>query len=306
MELAARRRAVALSQSNRNAAARRDRGRDDGPRLAARRRDPDRRPASASARPASPPRSSRSSSSPRASPPPSSRHSMHPEAEPTLRCKNLSTGKKVAARLRRLRAAADRLRPDLRQRRQERRVPAAERVPARALDRASRSPASTCRSTRRSSTSSWPRSSPASAMIYIANRMQAKPNKVQMAVEVAYDIVRKQITSDNLDKKLAVQVVPVPGHALLLHPLLELHRPDPAADEHRAPDRHLRRSRSPPSRSTRRRRTSRSRSSSRSSSGSPTTIEGIRDARPRFGYLKTWLPAGLEDMPGRVQGASSS
>ena len=26
------------------------------------------------------------------------------------------------------------------------------------------------------------------AMIYIANRMQAKPNKVQMAVEVIYDI----------------------------------------------------------------------------------------------------------------------
>ena len=39
------------------------------------------------------------------------------------------------------------------------------------------------------------------AMIWIARRMQAKPNKVQMAVEVVYDTVRKQITSDNLDEQ---------------------------------------------------------------------------------------------------------
>ena len=51
----------------------------------------------------------------------------------------------------------DRPLPHLRQRRQERRVPAAERVQARALDPRSRSPASTCRSTRRSSTCSSPR-----------------------------------------------------------------------------------------------------------------------------------------------------
>ena len=43
------------------------------------------------------------------------------------------------------------------------------------------------------------------AMIWIANRMQAKPNKVQMAVEVIYDTIRNQITRDNLDDKMAAK-----------------------------------------------------------------------------------------------------
>ena len=46
------------------------------------------------------------------------------------------------------------------------------------------------------------------AMIWIANRMQAKPNKVQMAVEVIYDTIRKQIVSDNLSDKLAAKYFP--------------------------------------------------------------------------------------------------
>ncbi len=41
-------------------------------------------------------------------------------------------------------------------------------------------------------------------MTWIARRMQQKPNKVQMAVELAYDLTRKTITTDNIDdKKLA-------------------------------------------------------------------------------------------------------
>ena len=41
-------------------------------------------------------------------------------------------------------------------------------------------------------------------MVWIARRMQQKPNKVQMAVELAYDLTRKTITTDNIDdKKLA-------------------------------------------------------------------------------------------------------
>ena len=38
--------------------------------------------------------------------------------------------------------------------------------------------------------------------------MQAKPNKVQMAVEVIYDTIRKQIVSDNLSDKLAAKYFP--------------------------------------------------------------------------------------------------
>jgi F-type H+-transporting ATPase subunit a len=41
-------------------------------------------------------------------------------------------------------------------------------------------------------------------MIWIAGRMQAKPNKVQVLVEMAYDLVRNNITRGNLpDEKLA-------------------------------------------------------------------------------------------------------
>ncbi len=46
------------------------------------------------------------------------------------------------------------------------------------------------------------------SMIWIARKMQAKPNKVQMAVEVTYDVVRKQITTDNLNDKLAAKYFP--------------------------------------------------------------------------------------------------
>ena len=46
------------------------------------------------------------------------------------------------------------------------------------------------------------------AMVYIANRMAAKPNKVQMAVEVIYDTIRQQITRDNLDEKMSVRWFP--------------------------------------------------------------------------------------------------
>jgi F-type H+-transporting ATPase subunit a len=41
-------------------------------------------------------------------------------------------------------------------------------------------------------------------MLFIANRMQREPNKVQMAVELAYDLTRNTITGDNIsDEKLA-------------------------------------------------------------------------------------------------------
>ena len=47
------------------------------------------------------------------------------------------------------------------------------------------------------------------AMCFIASRMQREPNKVQMAVEVAYDLTRNNITGGNIpDEKLAKKWFP--------------------------------------------------------------------------------------------------
>jgi F-type H+-transporting ATPase subunit a len=45
-------------------------------------------------------------------------------------------------------------------------------------------------------------------MVYIANRMQVKPNKVQTAVEVAYDMTKNNITGGNLDGSYAIKWFP--------------------------------------------------------------------------------------------------
>ena len=39
------------------------------------------------------------------------------------------------------------------------------------------------------------------AMVWIARRMQQKPNKVQMAIEVAYDLTRNNITGGNTRRR---------------------------------------------------------------------------------------------------------
>jgi F-type H+-transporting ATPase subunit a len=132
------------------------------------------------------------------------------------------------------------------------------------------------------------------AMVAIAKRMQAKPNKVQMAVEVAYDVVDGQITRDNLDTKMATKWFPFLGTLFFfilfsnfigLIPLptnteetvnvfgLEL----PAFALYAAT----------------------------ANISIPLVltlvvwvaynVEGVRAHGP-IGYLKTWLPAGLEDM----------
>jgi F-type H+-transporting ATPase subunit a len=41
------------------------------------------------------------------------------------------------------------------------------------------------------------------SMIYVANRMQARPNKVQTAVEALFQLMRDNITGGNLDEKMA-------------------------------------------------------------------------------------------------------
>ena len=43
------------------------------------------------------------------------------------------------------------------------------------------------------------------AMVYIAKRMQQRPNKVQMAVEVAYDMTKNMITGQNMGKPMATK-----------------------------------------------------------------------------------------------------
>ena len=45
-------------------------------------------------------------------------------------------------------------------------------------------------------------------MVWIARRMAEKPNRVQTAVELAYDLTKNNITGGNLDGKIAVRWFP--------------------------------------------------------------------------------------------------
>jgi F-type H+-transporting ATPase subunit a len=53
------------------------------------------------------------------------------------------------------------------------------------------------------------------SMIYIASRMQARPNKVQTAVEMLYQLMRDNITGGNLDEKMAKRWFPFIGTLFL-------------------------------------------------------------------------------------------
>ncbi|HWD11648.1 MAG TPA: F0F1 ATP synthase subunit A [Solirubrobacteraceae bacterium] len=53
------------------------------------------------------------------------------------------------------------------------------------------------------------------SMIYIAGRMQARPNKVQTAVESLYQLMRENITAGNLDEKMAKRWFPFIGTLFL-------------------------------------------------------------------------------------------
>jgi F-type H+-transporting ATPase subunit a len=52
-------------------------------------------------------------------------------------------------------------------------------------------------------------------MIYIANRMQARPNRVQTAVEAAYLLMRDNITRSNMDDRMALKWFPFVGTLFL-------------------------------------------------------------------------------------------
>jgi F-type H+-transporting ATPase subunit a len=53
------------------------------------------------------------------------------------------------------------------------------------------------------------------SMIYIANRMQARPNKVQTAVEALYQLMRDNIAGGNLDERMAKRWFPFIGTLFL-------------------------------------------------------------------------------------------
>ena len=52
-------------------------------------------------------------------------------------------------------------------------------------------------------------------MVYIANRMQARPNRVQTAVEALYSLMRDNITRGNMDEKMAAKWFPFLGALFL-------------------------------------------------------------------------------------------
>ena len=53
------------------------------------------------------------------------------------------------------------------------------------------------------------------SMIYIANRMQARPNRVQTAVESLYTLMRDNITRGNMDDRMAAKWFPFLGALFL-------------------------------------------------------------------------------------------
>jgi F-type H+-transporting ATPase subunit a len=52
-------------------------------------------------------------------------------------------------------------------------------------------------------------------MVYIANRMQARPNRVQTAIEVIFALMRDNITRGNMDSRMAAKWFPFVGALFL-------------------------------------------------------------------------------------------
>ncbi len=133
------------------------------------------------------------------------------------------------------------------------------------------------------------------SMVWVARRMTLKPNLVQTTVELAFDLVDQQITNDNLDKKRAIRWFPFLATAfffILWSNLIGL-IPLPTNTEHpidifglEIPAFAL--------------------YAATANISVPLiltlivwvsyNVEGIRE-HGFFGYFKTWLPAGLEEMP---------
>jgi F-type H+-transporting ATPase subunit a len=133
------------------------------------------------------------------------------------------------------------------------------------------------------------------AMVWISRRMQMKPNRTQTAVELAYDLTKNNITGGNLDGQIAVRwfpflatlfffiwfsnmigYIPLPTNSAESINIFGL--AIPAFGIYAA--------------------------TANISIPLALTlvvwisyhVEGIRD-KGFFGYLKSWLPSGIEDMP---------
>jgi F-type H+-transporting ATPase subunit a len=131
-------------------------------------------------------------------------------------------------------------------------------------------------------------------MVYIARRMQMKPNRVQTAVEVAFDMTKNNITGGNLDGSYAVKWFPFIATLFFFIAFSNLlgYLPLPTNTEHEVTIFGLQ----IPSFAI---------YAATANISYPLVltlvvwlsyhVEGVR-AKGLFGYLKSFLPAGLEDM----------
>jgi F-type H+-transporting ATPase subunit a len=132
------------------------------------------------------------------------------------------------------------------------------------------------------------------AMVYIARRMQMKPNRVQTAVEVAYDLTRNNISFGNLPASYALRWFPFIATLFFFIAFSNLigYLPLPTNTEHEIHIFGL----AVPSFAI---------YAATANISFPLVltlvvwityhVEGVR-ARGFFGYLKSYLPAGLESM----------
>ena len=133
------------------------------------------------------------------------------------------------------------------------------------------------------------------AMTFIARRMQREPNKIQMAVELAYDLTRNNITGGNIpDQSLARKWFPYLAGLFFFIWFSNMlgYVPLPTNTEHTVNILGL----EVPSLAI---------YAATANISIPLTLalisviayhyEGVR-AKGLFGYLKSWLPPGLEDM----------
>ncbi len=131
-------------------------------------------------------------------------------------------------------------------------------------------------------------------MVYIARRMQMKPNRVQTAVEVAYDLTKNNITGGNLEGAYAVRWFPFIATLFFFIAFSNLlgYLPLPTNTEHEITIFGLQ----IPSFAI---------YAATANISFPLVLtlfvwityhaEGVKAKGP-FGYLKSFLPAGLEDM----------
>ena len=133
-------------------------------------------------------------------------------------------------------------------------------------------------------------------MVYVARRMQQRPNRVQTAVELAFTLMRDNITRGNMDSRMAAKWFPFIATLFLFIWFSNMigYIPLPTNTEHKIDVFGVR---SRPSRSTRPPRTCRSRWCSPLVVWISYNVEGIR-AKGLVGYLKSLVPEGRDGPDG--------